>query len=313
MGARLSRSKLVVAWELGRTTIRGFVADRGGLLAAALAFYMLLSLAPLIIVATAIAALALGPAAARGELTQILQESIGSGPAAEINDWVDRAAQSGAVASLTGLGIALLSAARFVSKLRAALNHIFGVDAYFAGSFRASVHGYVRRRLSAFAMVLGAGAALLAASVSRTMLTALNGKLFGGSSLAAFATHATHVVITTALVALVTAAILRLVPDVKLRWRSIAVGAALTSVLFNAVNVLFGIYLSHATVAAPYAAAGTMLVVLLWINVSAQALLLGAELAHAHATRFGRRFPRRLKHPKRSAQRMREGFDAFAW
>jgi membrane protein len=310
----LLRGRLRIGWELARATVRGFVVDRGGLLSAALAFYMLLSLAPLFIVATAVAALVLDPADARGELTRIVEQSIGPGPAAEINTWVDRAAESGAVASITGLALALFSASRFFGKLRAALNHIFGIDAYLEAGFRATVHGYLRRRLLAFAMVLGGGIALLAASVSRTFLTAVHEKLFGGSSVAAITAQITHVSVTIVLVGLVTAAVLRLVPDARLGWRAIVGGAALTSILFNAVNVLFGIYLSHATVAAPYAAAGTMLVVLLWINVSAQSLLLGAELAHVLATRSGRRYPRRMKHAKRSVPRTTgEGVEAFVW
>jgi membrane protein len=280
--------KLRMVWELLRDTVGGFGADRGALLGGALAFYSLLSLAPLLIVAIAIAGIVLGPAAARGELIQMLEESMSPEVAAEINGWVEHASELGGIASVTGIALAIFSASRLFAKLRVALNEVLDVDESGEAGFRAAVKGYVRRRVYAFAMVLGAGVALLFASATRTFLSTIHGRVFGGSAGAAISAQILQVVFSLVLVAAVTAAILRLVPDTKLGWRSVAVGAAFTSVLFNVGSAILGIYLGRASVADPYGAAGTAVVVLLWINFSAQALLLGAELTRAYAARFGR-------------------------
>lgn len=182
-----------LVWSLLSDTIDEFSKDRGDLLAAAHAFYTLLSIAPLIIVAVAVAGLTLDTGVARAEMTRLLSDSMGPQAAQTVNGWVDEAARRGGVATALGALLLLFTASRLVSQLRSALNQIWNVDAFLARGFQGTVKDYVRRRLFAFALVLASGPLLVLTVASRAVLTGLQDALFSGSPLAGFAVQAIHV------------------------------------------------------------------------------------------------------------------------
>jgi membrane protein len=287
MVAKSLRKHLGVAWTLINETIDEYSRDRADLMAAALAFYTLLSIAPLILVAVAVAGAVLGTSAARAEISRLLETSMGSTAAATVNGWVDEAARSGELASAVGAVLLLFAASRLVGQLRSAINQAWNVDEVEAEGFKSTIKDYVRRRLFAFSMVLASGPILLAVFASRAVLTGLHQVLFGASPWAGVIVQLTQLAFSLVLVMLMTAIVFRALPDTRLPWRSIWVGAALTSVLFNVGNVLVGLYLGRATVAAAYGAAGSLVVVLLWLNYSASMFMLGAEFTQVHCKHFG--------------------------
>lgn len=281
-------ARLKVAWSLIDETLDEYSRDRGDLLSAALAFYTLLSIAPLIIVAVAIAGAILGTGAARYEMTRVLGQSMGPNAAQTVMTWVDEASRARGVASIIGFALLLFGASKLVAQLRNALNQIWGVDVFFAEGFKNTVQDYIRRRLFAFAAVMAAGPLLLAVFASRALLTGLHGVFFADSPFAGVVVQVTQVVFSVVVVGFIAALVFKVVPDTRIGWRSVWIGGLLTSILFNIGNALVGLYLGQASVTAAYGAAGSVVVVLLWSQFSAQLFLYGAEFTQVYAKRFGR-------------------------
>jgi membrane protein len=297
------KSKLRLAWALVNETLDEFQKDRADLLAAALAFYTLLSIAPLIIVAVALAGLILGSGVAREETTRLMVETMGMNGAETVNAWVDEVSRSGGIASFVGIVLAVMTSSKLVAQLRSALNQIFGVDELLAQGFKATVKNYVRRRSFALAAVLMAGPLLLLMVVSRAVLSGLHDALFLDSPIAGIGFQIMQFSFSILLVACSTALVFRAVPDTRIGWRSVWVGALLTSLLFNLGNLVVGLYLGHAAVSAAYGAAGSAVVVLLWMYFSAQLFLIGAEFTQVYSRRFGRGLKPEEEHELRVADR----------
>jgi membrane protein len=282
------KSGLRLAWSLLNDTVDEFVRDRGDLLAAALAFYTLLSVAPLIIVAVALAGLILGSGVAREESTRLMVETMGAKGAEAVNGWVDEVSRTSGVASFVGVALAVLASSKLAAQLRSALNQVCNVDEYLAQDFKATVTSYVQRRLFAFAAVLASGPLLLLIVGSRALLTGFHDALFVDSPIAAVSLQIMQFLLSLVVVAGSIAIVFRAVPDTHIGWRSVWIGAITTSLLFNLGNLLVGLYLGRATVSAAYGAAGSAVVVLLWIYFSAQLFLFGAEFTQVLSKRFGR-------------------------
>jgi membrane protein len=282
------KRRVIVVWELTEATVSGFSKDRGELLAAALAFFTLLSIAPLIIIAVAIAGAILGEGAARQEIDRALRDTMVTGAAESVGHWVDQARASGGLASVIGVVLLLFGASRVTSQLRSALNQIWNVRDADEEGFRASVRGYLMRRLFAFGMVIASGPLLLAVFASRTALEALGGWLSSTLPAAAPVIVLMQPLLALAVVASLTAVVFKVVPDTRVSWRSAWVGAALTSVLFNAGNYVVALYLARAGITQTYGAAASVVVVLLWLYFSAQLFLIGAEFTQVYRNRQGR-------------------------
>jgi membrane protein len=273
--------------QMARETLDGFSKDRGDVLAAALAFYTLLSIAPLVIVAVAIAGFILGQGTARQELLALLSETMGPGAAATVASWVDEASRSGKWATLVGVALVTLTASKVTAQLRTALNQVWNVEVSAPTSFKASVRRYAERRLFAVLLVIATGPLLIFVVLSRAFLTGVHELLFAALPVAALLVQLLQLLFSFALVALLTGLVFRIVPDAHLDWRSIRVGAVLTSLLFNAGNVLVGWYLARATVTATYGAAGSGVVILIWTYFSSGLFLLGAEFTQVYARHRG--------------------------
>lgn len=264
-------------WQLLRDTVDGFIQDRGDLAAAALAFSTLLSIAPLILIAVAIAGTILGEGAAHREATQILRNAMGPEAAATVLGWVQEAATGGRLATVVGMALVLWAASRLAAQLRNALNQIFNVDVKEAGGLRSAVAGYAKGRVFAFLVVLASGPLLLIVVASRALLTGFHHLLFAGSPWSGLAVQALQILLSVLVVAVVCAGLFRFLPDGRVDARSAWRGGVVTSLLFNLGNVLVGLYLGRASVGATYGAAGSVVVLLLWLQFSAYMFLLGAE------------------------------------
>jgi membrane protein len=282
-----ARHLLRVAWEIGQQTLDGFSKDRGELVAAALAYYTLLSIAPLVIVAVAIAGMVLGQGAAQQEVARLLTDTMGPAAASAVEGWVEQAAANGAVASAVGLALVLLGASRLGGQLRNALNQIWNVDVAGPRGFRLVVADYCKKRAFSFIVVMASGPALLIVFVSRALLTGFHEFLFAQSPWSGVIVQAMQLLLSISIVAAISAGVFRFVPDLRVSWRSALWGGLLTSLLFNLGNLLVGIYLARASVGAAYGAAGSAVVVLLWLQFSAYMFLLGAEFTQRLHQRFG--------------------------
>jgi len=288
---------LHVTWQLVVRTVDQFSVDRGALMAAAVAFYALLSIAPLAMIAVAVAGTVLGSGRAHYQLAAVLRQSMGPNAERTVMDWVNQAANSAAAGSIIGVLLTVWAASRLFGQLREALNQIWNVEVPESSSIRDSVKDYARRQLFAIAMVFVAGPLLLASFASRALLSNAYGWV--GASAGALV-QVGQFVVSLVLIAATTAIVFKVVPDVNVDWHSVLVGSSLTSVLLNAGNYLVGLYLGRASVADTYGAAGSAVVVLLWLYFSAQIFLLGAEFTQVYAVQSGRDM--KPKHPQ-SARR----------
>ena len=279
---------LKTGWELLSRTYEEFSHERAELLAAAMAFYTLLSIAPLLIIAVGIAGLVLGEGAARQEITKLMMNSMGPKVTATIGEWVDEAARAGGLASFVGIVLLLYAASRLVTQLRNVLNQIWNVDVFETEGFKASVKDFVQRRLFAATLVALCGPLLLAVVASRAILLSTHRFVFSALGLHQGVLQIVQLLFSLGIVAIITALVFKILPDAKVPWRPIWAGAALTSVLFNGGNVLVGLYLGRAGVAAAYGAAGSAIVVLLWLYFSSLFFLLGAEFTQVYANWSGK-------------------------
>lgn len=272
-------------WWVLKTTFSDWQQDQATRLSAALAYYTVFSLAPLLLVVIAVIGWLFGEQAIRGELDQQLVGFVGADAATLISDLVARAARpkEGILASTIGVVMLLMGATGVFTELKEALNAIWDVkvipERRLVGTFRS--------RLLSFAMLLSIGFLLLVSLAVSAVLSAIQkrfGEWIGGPETLMFVAHSlTSLVVITTLFAL----ILRFLPDIRLPWKHIATGALFTAILFTVGKFLFGLYLGRGTIGSTYGAAGTVVVILLWAYYSSLIFFLGAEFTQAHARAFG--------------------------
>lgn len=275
--------------ELLREVLAEWQRDAALSLGAALAYYTLFAMAPLLVLVIAIAGLALGRAAAQGEIVAQMAGLMGPEGAKMIEDMIARASRpsSGIVATLVSLGTMALGASGVFGQLQSALNQIFGA----APRPGAGVVGMIRQRLAHFGMIVAIGFLLLVSLVLSAGLAALHGWLEARVPVLAVVLPLVNFVVSLLVVAGLFALIYKVLPDVELNWRDVWLGAACTSLLFTVGKSVIGLYLGRAGTTSVYGAAGSLVLVLLWIYYSSQILFLGAEFTDVYSRRYGSRRP----------------------
>ncbi len=273
-------------YRLLEETFDAYAEDRADTVAAALAFYALLSMAPLVIVAVALSGFVLGDATAEGTALRLVRDTAGQTAATTVGAWVKQASDARGAASLVGFVLSLYTASRLSTQLRIGLNQVWNVDTGRVDGFKASVTSYLRRRLFAFFLVLASGPLLLVVFVSRAVLAGFHGTRFWPAPVSGALVEVAQLMFSLLLVTGISAIIFKIVPDRHIGWAAIARGAGFTSLLFNVGNWLVGLYLGRAAVTATYGAAGSVIVVLLWLYFSAQLFLFGAELTQVYEQRY---------------------------
>lgn len=272
------------------TTATNWYAHNAPRLSASVAFYTLLSLAPLLVIVVAVASAVFGRKAAEGQLVWQIRDLIGQQGAETIQTLLQAAQLPGAgtVASILGALTLIYGATAVVSELRDALNTIWCVPRKQETGLR-SLLSILMDRTLAFATILGVGFLLLVSLALNAALAALGARYQYILPLTEFALHTLDFVITYVVIAVLFALIYKLLPDISVEWRDVIPGALLTSLLFGAGKTLIGIYLGKASIASTYGAAGSLVVVLIWVYYSAQIFFLGAEFTQAYAQTFGSR------------------------
>jgi membrane protein len=274
-----------VVWSLLGETIFEWYEDRAPRLGAALAFYTVFALAPGLIVIIAVAALLLGQEAAQGQILNEVQDLIGFAGAQAIQAAIESARSAGGSLVATGLGVLTLLFGLWgvFGELQDAMNTIWGVT---TRPWR-GVIGVIKERFWSFTMVVGVGFLLLVSLAASAWLAAV-GKFFAQlSPLPVAVMETANALLSFVIIALMFAVIYKLLPDVRITWQDVWVGAAVTALLFTIGKSLIGLYLGRSTVASVYGAAGSLIVILLWIYYSAQVVFFGAEFTKVYSRRFG--------------------------
>jgi membrane protein len=271
-----------------KETVFEWHADRAPRLGAALAFYTLFSLAPLLMVVIAIAALGFGRDIASAELIQQIEAFIGSEGARVIQAAIENTSRpsSGIVATLIGLGTMLFGTTIVFSELQDALNTIWKV---MPRPERSMAVGLIWDRFLAFSMVLGMSVLLFLSIIANAMLKAVF-PVFGTMlpSLVNWL-QTVNFGLSLVIVMLLFVMVYKVLPDVEIAWEEVLIGAAVTAVLFMIGKYLIELYLRYSTTALVYGAAGSLVVLLLWIYYSAQIVYFGAEFTKVYAKYRGHR------------------------
>ena len=274
-----------------------WIDDRAPRLGASLAFYTLLSLAPLLIVVVAVAAVLYGQKAAQGQLVWEIQGLVGADGAKTIQGLIQSAykPESGIVATILGILTLIFGASTVVVELRDALNTIWRVPSPAASSGFQSILRFMKERFYSFGLILGVGFLLMVSLILNAGIAAV-GSYFGSMLPTSEALlHITVFLISFLVVTFLFAAIYKFLPDVDLKWSDVIVGASFTSLLFTIGKQLIGIYLGKASFGSTYGAAGSLVVVLMWVYYSAQLFFLGAEFTKVYTEKFGSQFAAKLQ------------------
>lgn len=273
------------AWSLLRQTVNDWLAVKAPQLGAALAFYSALSLAPLLVIALGVAALVFGADVARGQVVNELQSLVGDKGGQAIKDMIDSASQRGAgVLATTLSGITLLLGASGVfGQLQSSLNDIWGVKPKSGRG----VWGIVRDRFLSFAMVMGVAFLLLVSLILTAALSSLSALAPQLPDAFQWLAQGANFAVSFVVITLLFALIIKLLPDVRMAWRDVWLGAVVTAALFTVGKQLIGLYLGHSSMASSYGVAGSFVVLLVWMYYSAQILFFGAELTQVYANRYG--------------------------
>ena len=274
---------------LMRVAFRNWQDDRAPRMGAALAYYIALALAPTVLVLLAIAGLVFGAQAAEGRLVSQIQDLVGYEEAKAIEAVIEGARQSskGVAATVLGLLTVFFAASAVVSELRDAMNTIWRVPEDTGSSTVRSIFNLVTERLVSFALVLASGLFLVASLIVNAWIFAASTYLNSGNAPPRVLVQATDSVVSFVVVTALFAFIFKVLPQAPLRWGDVILGAVVTSLLFAAGKSLLGLYLGKAGFTDTYGAAGSLVVVLVWVYYSAQVLFLGAEFTRAYACRLG--------------------------
>ena len=274
-----------------RVTVQYWYRDRAPRLGAALAFYMALSLAPTLVIVLAIAGFAFSAQAAQGGLLWQIQRMVGPEGAKLIQTIVEGAHRSehGVAATVLGLFTLFFGATAAVTELRDDLNTVWQVPDDPTWSHARSAYNLIRDRLLSFAIVLGAGLCLLASLVLNLWVSAADRFLNPAANPHHFLTQSAEWLVSLVAITVLFALIFKLMPNVSLEWGDVTIGAIFTSVMFTAGKLLLGLYLGGAGFTNTYGAAGSLVVLLVWVYYSAQVFFFGAEFTRAYTDRFGSR------------------------
>jgi len=272
-------------WRLIKISFQKWYADSPFQLAAALAYYTLFSLAPLLIILIGIVGLFFDSSTVESHIVGGISEMVGQQSAMAIQEIVRNANKEGGglLATLVGFALLLFGAGGVVGQLQYSLNSIWGVTAKPDRGW----WSVIRARFLSYAMLVGIGFLLLVSLVLSAVLSAMTkylGEFLPGAD---FLWHVADIFISFGFITVLFAMIYKVLPDVHIALKDVWIGAALTSLLFTLGKFLIALYLGQASVAATCGAAGSLVTVLLWVYYSALIFFFGAEITEVYATEYG--------------------------
>lgn len=296
----------MLAWRILRSTTKEWIEDKAPKQAAALAYYTLFALGPLLLVCTFVAGLVFGEGPARAAVLGQFERLLGTSGSKAISDMLTGAGPStgGIVASAVGLVVLLVGAIGVFAQIKEALNTVWEVQAKPRQGFWATAWGAVRSNLLSFAGLVMTAFLLTVSLVVSAAAAALSGWLGrflpGGAALPL----ALDALVALVVLSVVFALLFKFVPDARVAWRDVWAGAVFTAVFFALGQALLGAYLGHSRFATRYGTAGAILVLLLWVYYSSLLVFYGAELTQVYANVRGAHVE-----PDRDAWTLQEGVE----
>jgi len=275
------------AFSILRQTAKEWNEDKAPMLGASLAYYTVFSLAPLLIISIAIAGLIFGEEAARGRVYEQLHSLLGEQGGKATEAMVESAGArraTGIAASITGVVALLVGASGVFGQLQTSLNIIWGVEP----KSNRGILGIVKERFLSFGFILVVGFLLLVSLILTSAVAAATQWVGTFTHSAEIVAHGLNFILSFGIVTVLFALLFKFLPDAIIAWRDVWLGAAITAALFTIGKFILGIYLGRASVSSSYGAAGSLIVLLLWVYYSAQILFFGAEFTQVWANRFGK-------------------------
>ena len=272
-------------WQLLRDTVSAWQADFAASMGAALSYYTLFSLAPLLIIAIAVAGLVFGQEAVRGEIFAQLQGLLGDEGATAVEDILKSAStpKSGMLATVVGVGLLVFGATSVFAELQADLDRIWKVPLREA----TGIWTLLRDRLLSFGMVLGVGFLLLVSLIVSAALSAFARWSQGWLAELETMMQAVNFLVSFALITGLFAMIYKILPRAAIAWQDVWIGSVFTALLFSIGKFAIGFYIGRSHLSAAYGGAGSLVVVLVWVYYAAQIFLLGAEFTCVYAKTRG--------------------------
>jgi membrane protein len=274
-------------WSVLQKAAADWIRDRAPRLGAALAYYTIFSMVPLLIVIIAIIGLVFGQEAAQAAIMEQISRLIGPQSAGAIKDMIQRADQpsTGIISTIIATVTLLAGAAGFFGQLKDALNTVWGIEPK-AGR---GIWGFAKDNFLSFATLLGTAFLLLVSLLLSTALAAI-GKWFGQLlPLPEVVLQTFNLLLSLVVITGLFALIFKVLPDAHIAWRDVWIGAALTSVLFTIGKFAIELYLGKSNVGSSYGAAGSLVLILVWVYYSVQILLYGAEFTQVYANLVGQK------------------------
>ena len=275
---------IAATWKMLKDSVISFLDDEALSRGAAISFYTVTSIAPVLLIVIAIAGLAFGRDAAQNALSGQFSGLMGRPTAEVLQSAVASAASksSGILATMIGVAALIATASGVFGEMQAALNSIWKTK-----SQATSVTRLIRARVISLGLVAALGFLLIVSLVISAGLTAFGNYLDTVLPMGKLILPALNFVVSLVLLGVLFGAIYKVLPDRSLQWKDVVIGALITSVLFNIGKSLIGWYIGSSAVASSYGAAGGLIVLLLWVYYSVQTFLLGAEFTKIYANRHG--------------------------
>jgi membrane protein len=281
------KSKFKAAFNFVKDVFEKWIDDKAPKLGASLSFYTIFSLAPLLIISVALAGLFFGEEAARGEIVGQISGLVGEESAVVIETALKSSAdrETGIIALIISI-ITLTIGSTFVFiELQDSLDMIWKVK---PKPGRSMIKGLIKDRLISFSIVIVIGFLLLVSLLISAVISALSNYIDDHLFfIPIWVLELTNVVFSFGIIFILFAMVYKILPDVHIAWSDVWIGAAVTAALFVIGKFLIGLYLGTSTVASTYGAAGSLVILLLWIYYSAQILFLGAEFTQVYANKYG--------------------------
>jgi membrane protein len=272
---------LKTLWQLFKATVQAYTKSKAPRLGAALAYYTIFAVAPLFLVALSVAGFVFGEKAAHKELFGQINGLVGKDGAQAIESLIAAAnrPKAGAWASIAALGTLAAGATAVFIELQDALNSVWEVKPKEGGGIR----NFIKNRLLSFAMVLAVGFVLLVSLVLNAFLAGIGASPNLPHPQSTVVWGILNFLVSLGVITLLFAMIYKILPDIEISWSDVWVGAFVTALLFNLGKFLIGYYLGRGSLASIYGAAGSFIILLLWVYYSAQVLFLGAQFTRVYA------------------------------
>ena len=273
------------AWQMAKDTFNGFMEDNCLSRGAAIAYFTIFSLAPILVVVIAIAGFVFGDDAARGVIFTKLRGMVGSDAAGLVQSMIQSAAnkRTGIIATVFSVVMLLVTASGVFGELQSSLNTIWKTDSTELGT----VKRMIKARAQSLGLVATMGFLLLVSLAISASLTAawhrVDQVVPGASSML----HYVNIALSFALTTVLFGAVYKVLPDKKLEWRDVIIGSIFTALLYTVGKTAIALYVGSSRVASSYGAASALVVLLLWVYYSAEIFLLGAEFTKVYAHRYG--------------------------